>query len=113
MSAQLTAFLDAAKVDTVLQEKLKAAGNPDAAVAIAQEAGFTFSSEDLLEATEADDLELETWQLEAISGGFKGNSQKPKDKPRTAMGGAAVGQAVGGGQEPAWAQIGYQLHNPK
>ena len=73
MSAQLTAFLDAAKVDTVLQEKLKAAGNPDAAVAIAQEAGFTFSSEDLLEASEADDLELETWQLEAISGG-KGNA---------------------------------------
>jgi predicted ribosomally synthesized peptide with nif11-like leader len=69
MSAQLTAFLDAAKVDTALQEKLMAAGNPDAAVAIAQEAGFTFSSEDLLEASEADDLELETWQLEAISGG--------------------------------------------
>ena len=76
MSAQLTAFLDAAKVDTVLQEKLKAAGNPDAAVAIAQEAGFTFSSEDLLEATEADDLELETWQLEAISGG-KGQQPAP------------------------------------
>ena len=72
MSAQLTAFLDAAKADTSLQEKLKAAGSPDAAVAIAEEAGFTFSSEDLLKATQ-DDVELEEWQLEAISGG-KGSS---------------------------------------
>ena len=68
MSAQLTAFLDAAKADTSLQEKLKAAGSPDAAVAIAEEAGFTFSSEDLLKATQGD-VELEEWQLEAISGG--------------------------------------------
>jgi predicted ribosomally synthesized peptide with nif11-like leader len=69
MSDQLTAFQEAAKTDTALQEKLKAAGNPDTVVAIALEAGFTFSSEDLLNAAEADDLELELWQLEAISGG--------------------------------------------
>ena len=99
MSAQLTAFLDAAKADTSLQEKLKAAGSPDAAVAIAEEAGFTFSSEDLLKATQ-DDVELEEWQLEAISGG-KGSGVQGNVTANT----SGNGLSRGGGEPPqSWGQ---------
>ena len=37
---QLNAFLEKVKGDTSLQEKLKAAASPEAAVEIAKEAGF-------------------------------------------------------------------------
>jgi predicted ribosomally synthesized peptide with nif11-like leader len=42
---QLKAFLEAVKADTALSEKLKAATNAAAAVAIAKEAGFVISAE--------------------------------------------------------------------
>ena len=44
---QLNAFLEKVKADTSLQEKLKAAGDADAVVAIAIEAGFGISAEDI------------------------------------------------------------------
>ena len=44
---QLKAFLEKVKGDTSLQEKLKAASDVDAVVAIAKAAGFTITTEDL------------------------------------------------------------------
>ena len=44
---QLSAFLEKVKADTSLQEKLKAASDADAVVAIAKAAGFTITTEDL------------------------------------------------------------------
>ena len=40
---QLKAFLEKVQVDTSLQEKLKAAADADAVLAIAKEAGFSLS----------------------------------------------------------------------
>ena len=47
---QLKAFLEKLKADTSLQEKLKAAADSDAVLAIAKEAGFSISDDDLKKA---------------------------------------------------------------
>ena len=44
---QLKAFLEAVKADQVLQEKLKAATDAEAVIAIAKAAGFSITTEDL------------------------------------------------------------------
>jgi predicted ribosomally synthesized peptide with nif11-like leader len=44
---QLKAFLEKVKADTSLQEKLKAAASSDAVLAIAKEAGFSISDDDM------------------------------------------------------------------
>ena len=44
---QLKAFMEAVNADAGLQEKLKAATDVDAVVAIAKTAGFTITTEDL------------------------------------------------------------------
>ena len=62
---QLKAFLEAVKTDTGLQEKLKAAGDADAVVAIAKVAGFVISAEELKNAQ----AELSEEELEGVSGG--------------------------------------------
>jgi len=57
---QLKAFLEKVKGDTSLQEKLKAAGDADAVVAIAKDAGFMITAEELKNAqAEVSDEELE------------------------------------------------------
>ena len=57
---QLKAFLEKVKADTSLQEKLKAAGDADAVVAIAKDAGFMITAEELKNAqAEVSDEELE------------------------------------------------------
>ena len=58
---QLKAFLEKVKGDTNLQEKLKAAADADAVVAIAKDAGFSISAKDLKNAqpTELSEEELE------------------------------------------------------
>ena len=57
---QLKAFLEAVKADAELQEKLKAAADVDAVVAIASAAGFVISAEDLkIAQSEISDEELE------------------------------------------------------
>ncbi|KZR88724.1 Nif11-like leader peptide family natural product precursor [Synechococcus sp. MIT S9508] len=61
---QLKAFLEKIKVDTSLQEKLKAAANADAVVSIAKEAGFSISAEILKKAQE-----LSKEELESVAGG--------------------------------------------
>ncbi|KZR85655.1 Nitrogen fixation protein of unknown function [Synechococcus sp. MIT S9509] len=57
---QLKAFLEKVKSDTSLQEKLKAAADSGAVLAIAKEAGFSISAEDLTKAqSEMSEEELE------------------------------------------------------
>ena len=62
---QLKAFLEAVKADAGLQEKLKAAGDADAVVAIAKAAGFVISAEELKRAQ----AEVSEEELEASAGG--------------------------------------------
>ena len=67
---QLKAFLDKAKGDTSLQEKLKVATDAEAVIAIAKEAGFSLSIDDSKKAQE-DHTELLEKELESMSGGIK------------------------------------------
>ena len=62
---QLKAFLDKVKSDTSLQEKLKAAADANAVAAIAKEAGFMISADDLAKAQS----ELSEEELEGLAGG--------------------------------------------
>ena len=62
---QLKAFLEKVKGDTSLQEKLKAAADADAVAAIAKEAGFSISADDLAKAKS----ELSEEELEGVAGG--------------------------------------------
>ena len=66
---QLKAFLEAVKADAGLQEKLKGAGDLDAAVATAKEAGFDVSKEDWVSYQANQILELSDEKLEAVTGG--------------------------------------------
>ena len=62
---QLKAFLEKVKGDTSLKEKLKAASDADAVVAIAKEAGFSISADGLKNAQS----ELSDEELEGVAGG--------------------------------------------
>ena len=62
---QLKAFLESVKADTSLQEKLKAAADSDAVLAIAKEAGFNLSA-DYLTRVQSD---IEDAELEGAAGG--------------------------------------------
>ena len=64
---QLKAFLEKVKGDTSLQQKLEAAANTDEVIAIAQEAGFMISCEDLKSTQSSKTLSDD--EIEAISGG--------------------------------------------
>ena len=64
---QLKAFLEKVKADTSLQEKLKAAASPEAAIEIAKEAGFSITSEDIQELSV--NRELSDEELEGAAGG--------------------------------------------
>jgi len=66
---QLKAFLEAVKADAGLQEKLKAAADADAAVAIAKEAGFMISADELQRAQVVGE-ELTDEELEGVAGGY-------------------------------------------
>ena len=56
---QLKAFLEKVKADTSVQDRLKAAADSDAVLAIAKEAGFMISADDLKTQSEISDAELE------------------------------------------------------
>lgn len=59
---QLNAFLEKVKAETSLQETLKAAADSDAALSIANEAGFAITAEDIQSmksSTDTSDDELE------------------------------------------------------
>ena len=62
---QLKAFLEAVKADAGLQEKLKAAGDADAVVAIAKAEGFVISAEELKKSQ----AEISDEELEGVAGG--------------------------------------------
>ena len=62
---QLKAFLEKVKADTSLQEKLKAAADPDVVVSIAKESGFSISADDLTKAQS----EISEKELEGVAGG--------------------------------------------
>ncbi len=63
---QLKAFLEKVEGDTSLQEKLKGASDANAVTAIAKEAGFSISADDLTKGQS----ELSDEELIAVNGGF-------------------------------------------
>ena len=67
---QLKPFLEAVKADAGLQEKLKAAADADAVVAIAKAAGFVISADELKSAQ----AEISEEELEGVAGGGDGGS---------------------------------------
>jgi predicted ribosomally synthesized peptide with nif11-like leader len=68
---QLNAFLEVAQADSVLQEQLQAAADPDAVVAIAKEAGFNLTKGDLIRYQARQVLELTDEELEGAAGGAR------------------------------------------
>ena len=70
---QLKAFIEKVKVDTSLQEKLKAATDADAVVAIAKESGFVVSADEIKTTQSAPQelQELSDEELEGVTGGMK------------------------------------------
>ena len=66
---QLNAFLEKVKSDAELQEKLKAAASPDAAVEIAKDAGFSITAEDI-QSMQSATVELSDEELEGAFGGW-------------------------------------------
>ena len=71
---QLKAFIEKVKADTSLQEKLKAAVDADAVAAIAKEAGFSVSIDDLKNAQS----ELSDEELEGVAGGVTDETPVPQ-----------------------------------
>lgn len=65
MSDQLAAFLQAAQSNDDLLAKLKAANNPSEISAIANDAGYSLSTDDLSRA----DSVITEYELESIAGG--------------------------------------------
>jgi len=66
---QLSALLAKLKDDAGLREKLKGAGDLDAAVGIARDAGFDVSKADWLSYQANQTLELSDEELEGVAGG--------------------------------------------
>jgi len=67
---QLSALLAKLKDDAGLQEKFKSAGDLDAAMTLAQEAGYDVSKADLLKFQAKQTLELSDEDLEDVAGGI-------------------------------------------
>ncbi|QNJ18967.1 nif11-like leader peptide domain protein [Synechococcus sp. A18-25c] len=65
---QLKAFLEKVMADTSLQEKLKAAASPEAAIEIAKDAGFSITAEDV-QSMQSATVEVSDEELEGASGG--------------------------------------------
>ena len=65
---QLNAFLEKVKSDTELQEKLKAASTPEAAIDIAKAAGFSITLEEI-QSMQSATVELSDEELENAAGG--------------------------------------------
>ena len=76
---QLKAFLEKVKADTSLQEKLKAATSPEAAVDIAKDAGFSITAEDI-QSMQSATLELSDEELEGAAGGWILTSLDPGNR---------------------------------
>ena len=72
---QLKAFLEKAKGDTSLQEKLNVAADADAVVEIAKAAGFSITVEDI-QSMQSGTVELSDHELEQVAGGCQVYSAK-------------------------------------
>ena len=70
---QLSALLANLQEDAGLQEKLKGAADLDAALAMAQEAGFDVTKADWLKYQASQTLELSDEELEGVAGGTGSN----------------------------------------
>ena len=66
---QLKAFLEKVKADTSLQEKLKAAASPEAAIEIAKDGGFSITAKDIQSMQSTTEPEVSEEELEGASGG--------------------------------------------
>ena len=67
---QLKAFVEKVKSDTSLQEKVKAAASPEAAIEVAKAAGFSITLEDISSMqSETEEEDLSDEELEGVSGG--------------------------------------------
>ena len=66
---QLNSFLEAVKADAGLQEKLKGAADLDAAVALANEAGFDARKADFIRYQAKQMAELSDEELSGVAGG--------------------------------------------
>ena len=73
---QLKAFLEKVQGDTSLQEKLKAAADANAVSAIAKEAGFSISADDIKKAQS----ELSEEELEQVAGAGGNSFWDPRCK---------------------------------
>ena len=78
---QLKAFLEKVKSDAELQEKLKASADANAVVAIAKEAGFSITAEDI-QSMQSATVELSDAELEDAPGGGRRNTFGPPPEPR-------------------------------
>ena len=76
---QLKAFLEKVKLDTSLQEQLKAATDADAVVEIAKASGFVISADNLKKAQS----EVSDEELENAAGGFVGWHSFPPCRRRS------------------------------
>ena len=65
---QLKAFIAKVQADTSLQEQLKAAADVDSVLAIAKEAGFAITAEDI-QSMQSAPVELSDEELEDAAGG--------------------------------------------
>ena len=68
---QLKAFLEKAKRDSALKEKLQSATDAETVVAIAKEAGFNISADELKNAGSVD---LSDQELDGVAGGCSDHS---------------------------------------
>jgi predicted ribosomally synthesized peptide with nif11-like leader len=73
---QLSALLAKFEEDAGLREKLQGAGDLDAFVAIAKEAGFNVKKADWLRLQARQTLELSDEELEGVNGGTKGRGTR-------------------------------------
>ena len=65
---QLKTFLEKVKGDTSLQEKLKAAASPEAAIEIAKAEGFSITPADI-QSMQSATVDLSDEELEDVAGG--------------------------------------------
>ena len=65
---QLKAFLEKVKGDASLQDKLKAAASPEAALEIAKDSGFAITAEDI-QSMQSATVEVSDDELEGAAGG--------------------------------------------